>query len=63
MQDALRDDAAEVARLIQSGAKVMVCGGRQMAEGVRAALTDILAPTGLSPATLKAQGRYAEDVY
>ena len=63
VQDALRDDAAEVARLIQSGAKVMVCGGRQMAEGVRAALTDILAPTGLSPATLKAQGRYAEDVY
>ena len=27
------------------------------------ALTDILAPTGLTPLALKAEGRYAEDIY
>ena len=63
VQDALRRDAAQLARLIASGAQVMVCGGREMAAGVSAALTEILAPTGLTPAMLKAEGRYAEDVY
>ena len=63
VQDALRGDAAEVARLIRTGARVMVCGGRDMAAGVADALAEILAPTGLTPAVLKAQGRYVEDVY
>ncbi len=63
VQDALRADAAEVARLIRQGARIMVCGGRGMAEGVSSALADILAPAGLTPATLKAEGRYVEDVY
>ena len=63
VQDALRRDAAEVAALIRQGAQVMVCGGRDMAAGVRAALAEILAPAGLTPALLKAQGRYAEDVF
>ena len=63
VQDALRCDAAEVARLIRDGARVMVCGGRDMAAGVADALAEILAPTGLSPAILKAEGRYVEDVY
>jgi sulfite reductase (NADPH) flavoprotein alpha-component len=63
VQDALRGDAAEVARLIRDGARVMVCGGRDMAAGVADALAEILAPTGLSPALLKAEGRYVEDVY
>ena len=31
-------------------------------EGLRA-LTEILAPAGLTPATLKGEGRYVEDVY
>jgi sulfite reductase (NADPH) flavoprotein alpha-component len=52
-----------VARLIRDGARVMVCGGRDMAAGVADALAEILAPTGLSPAVLKAEGRYVEDVY
>jgi sulfite reductase (NADPH) flavoprotein alpha-component len=30
---------------------------------VRDAITDIMAPLGISAATLKSQGRYAEDVY
>ena len=41
----------------------MVCGGRAMAEGVSRALDDILAPAGLTPAMLKAEGRYVEDVF
>ena len=63
VQDALRRDAAEVARLIRDGARIMVCGGREMAAGVAEALGEILAPVGLTPVTLKAEGRYVEDVY
>lgn len=63
VQDALRAEAPEVADAIAKGARVMVCGGRDMARGVRAALADILGPSGLTPAILKAQGRYLEDVY
>lgn len=63
VQDALRAEAAEVADAIRQGAKVMVCGGRDMAQGVGRALEDILAPMGLTPAMLKAGGRYVEDVY
>lgn len=63
VQDALRADAAQVARLICDGARVMVCGGRDMATGVSDALAEILAPAGLTPAVLKAEGRYVEDVY
>ncbi len=63
VQDCLRTDAARIARLIAGGAQIMVCGGREMAAAVRMALTEILAGTGQSPAMLKAEGRYAEDVY
>ncbi|WP_461473885.1 flavodoxin domain-containing protein, partial [Pararhodobacter sp.] len=63
VQDALRNEAAQVADLIRDGARVMVCGGRQMAAGVAEALAEILAPCGLTPAVLKAEGRYVEDVY
>lgn len=63
VQDALRRDAAEITRLIANGARVMVCGGRDMARGVAESLTDILAPSGLTPAMLKTEGRYVEDVY
>jgi sulfite reductase (NADPH) flavoprotein alpha-component len=63
VQDALRLEAAEVADAIRNGARVMVCGGRDMARGVAGALAEILAPSGLTPAQLKAEGRYVEDVY
>lgn len=63
VQDALRAEGAQVARLIRDGGRVMVCGGRGMATGVADALAAILAPSGLTPATLKAEGRYVEDVY
>lgn len=63
VQDALRAEATQVAEAIRNGAKVMVCGGRDMAQGVAHTLDDILAPMGLTPAMLKAGGRYVEDVY
>lgn len=63
VQDALRLEAAQVADAVRRGAKVMVCGGCDMARGVSEALADILAPMGLTPAILKAEGRYVEDVY
>ncbi len=63
VQDALRAEGAAVARLVRDGARVMVCGGREMAAGVAEALAEILAPSGLSPVTLRAEGRYVEDVY
>lgn len=63
VQDALRGEGAEIARMVRKGARVMVCGGRDMAAGVSAALADILAPIGLTPALLRAEGRYVEDVF
>jgi len=63
VQDALRHDSARIAQLIKDGAQILVCGGRGMAAGVAEALSDILAPQGLTPAILKAKGRYVEDVY
>jgi sulfite reductase (NADPH) flavoprotein alpha-component len=63
VQDVLREDSPRVLDAIVQGAKVMVCGGRDMAQGVTEALTDILQPTGITLATLKATGRYVEDIY
>ncbi|WP_280546990.1 MULTISPECIES: FAD-binding oxidoreductase [unclassified Halomonas] len=62
-QDALRAEATPVAEAIRSGARVVVCGGQGMARGVSEALEEILAPTGLTPAVLKEEGRYVEDIY
>lgn len=63
VQDALRADAERVARLVAEGAQILICGGRDMAEGVTKAIEDIIAPMGLTPAMLRAEGRLAEDVY
>ncbi|MDQ1899575.1 hypothetical protein RAH32_03845 [Paracoccus sp. WLY502] len=63
VQDALRDEAEQVAETVRKGARIMVCGGRAKAEGVSRALDDILAPAGLTPAMLNAEGRYVEDVF
>lgn len=63
VQDALRQEASKVLDAIRQGAKVMVCGGRDMAFGVSEILTDILKPSGITPAMLKANGRYVEDIY
>lgn len=63
VQDRLAGEAPEILALIRAGAQILVCGGRDMAGGVTRALEGMLAPAGLSLATLKAEGRYVEDVY
>ena len=63
VQEALQAEAAELARLVRNGAMIMVCGGREMAAGVSETLGAILAQSGMSTASLKAEGRYVEDVY
>ncbi len=63
VQEALQLDADRVAALVRDGASIMVCGGRDMANGVKEILTEILAPDGLSPASLKKDGRYGEDIF
>lgn len=63
VQDALEADAEHVATLITGGARVMVCGGREMADGVRKALNHILERRGLAVDLLKSEGRYVEDVF
>ncbi|MCB9992433.1 MAG: PepSY domain-containing protein [Hyphomicrobiaceae bacterium] len=63
VQDRLRADARFVSGLIDKGARVMVCGGGDMARGVRDAFTEIVAPLGKSIDQLRADARYAEDVF
>ena len=63
VQDALRRDAERVRSLVAQGALVRVCGSRAMANGVAETLDELLAPQGVSVSTLKAQERYAEDVF
>ena len=63
VQDALRSQGDEIAQLLNDGARIMVCGAREMAHGVKDALAHILEPTALRLTTLRAQGQYVEDVY
>ena len=63
VQDALRRDAERLRDLVEQGAIVRVCGSRAMATGVAEALDAVLAPMQLSVSQLKAQERYAEDVF
>jgi sulfite reductase (NADPH) flavoprotein alpha-component len=63
VQDIILKDAKRIGKLVAAGGQILVCGGRDMASGVAAALADSLVPYGIKLATLKAEGRYAEDVY
>jgi sulfite reductase (NADPH) flavoprotein alpha-component len=63
VQNALRRDAEHLRGWVKQGAVVRVCGGRAMAQGVAETLDEVLAPLQLSVAKLKAQERYAEDVF
>ena len=63
VQDRLAADAAMLRELIRHGAQVMVCGGRDMGAGVARVFEAILQPLGLDLGTLRAEGRYVEDVY
>ena len=63
VQDALRRDAEHLRGLLAHGALVRVCGSQAMARGVAQALDELLAPLHLSVQQLKAEERYAEDVF
>jgi len=63
VQSLLTDEAETLRRLVGQGAQIMVCGGRDMADGVRAVIETCLAPLGLSVDALKQKGMYLEDAY
>lgn len=63
VQDRVVDDATQMRRLIESGAQVLVCGSRAMANSIIKVLDEILAPLDLDVSTLKMQGRFREDVF
>lgn len=63
VQDRLLADASRLRQVINNGGQVLVCGGREMAQGVMTALDEILAPLKLDVSALRAEGRYLEDVY
>lgn len=63
VQDRVAIEANVIRDLIKSGAQVMICGGREMANGVASAIDSIVKPIGLDLSKLKAEGRYVEDVY
>lgn len=63
VQDRLHADAAHLRGMIAVGGQVLVCGGRAMAQAVAAEVDRAIAPLGQSVASLKAEGRYLEDIY
>ncbi|WP_428240689.1 PepSY-associated TM helix domain-containing protein [Gynuella sp.] len=63
VQDKLMVDRHKLQDLVQKGAQILVCGGREMAHSVASTLDQALGPIGISIATLKAEGRYREDIY
>jgi sulfite reductase (NADPH) flavoprotein alpha-component len=63
VQDRISDDAVQLRQLIEQGGQVLICGSRAMAQNVRQVFDLILAPLNLTVNTLKAEGRYREDVY
>jgi len=63
VQDLIAQDAAELRALIAAGGQILICGGRDMADGVHKAIAAALAPMGLDLTTLRQNGRLLEDVY
>ena len=63
VQDKVRADADSIRTLVQRGARIMVCGGKEMAQGVMEVVNEIILPLGADVGSLKAAGRYLEDVY
>ncbi|MBY0436899.1 MAG: flavodoxin domain-containing protein, partial [Burkholderiales bacterium] len=63
VQARLTEDADNLRTLIGAGAQVLVCGSGAMARRVRLALDEVLAPIAQDVNSLKAEGRYREDVF
>jgi sulfite reductase (NADPH) flavoprotein alpha-component len=63
VQDRLVADARMLREQVARGARIMVCGGRDMANGVAEAWERILEGSSLSVKQMKTHGSYVEDVY
>lgn len=63
VQDAIMADETALRQRIETGAQILVCGGRDMAAGVRQVFDSILKPLNLNVDELRNDGRYLEDVY
>ncbi|MBQ0813291.1 MAG: nitric oxide synthase, partial [Marinobacter sp.] len=63
VQDVIVADEASLRQLIEVGAQILVCGGRDMAAGVKQVFDSILEPLCMDVDKLRAEGRYLEDVY
>jgi sulfite reductase (NADPH) flavoprotein alpha-component len=63
VQDAILADETALQQLIMRGAQILVCGGRDMATGVRQVFDSILKPLHLDVEGMRTNGRYLEDVY
>ncbi|WP_321894834.1 PepSY domain-containing protein [Paraburkholderia heleia] len=63
VQDRLLRDAVMLRALVAHGARIMVCGSRDMARSVAAVWERILTGSGKTVADLKLRGSYVEDVY
>jgi sulfite reductase (NADPH) flavoprotein alpha-component len=63
VQDKISDDAQNVRYMIEKGAQILVCGGHDMAAGVKQVVNDIVLPLGIDVDQLILKGRYLEDVY
>lgn len=63
VQDRIAADEHALRERIRHGAQILVCGSRDMGRAVAATLDRIVRPLGLDLATLRAGGRYVEDIY
>lgn len=63
VQDRIAADAPRLRELIRQGAQILVCGSRDMGQAVTRTLETVVRPLDLDLATLRAGGRYVEDVY
>ncbi len=63
VQDRVLADAERMRQLAAAGAQFLICGSREMAASVAETLDRVLAPLGQGIETLRAKGRYAEDVF
>lgn len=63
VQNRLKDDADNLRSLVEKGGQVLVCGSSAMAESVRLALNEVLAPLNLDVQALRSKGRYREDIF
>jgi sulfite reductase (NADPH) flavoprotein alpha-component len=63
VQDRLTAKADDIRQLVDNGAEILICVGRNMGRDVSSSFQSILKPLGLSVEVLKSQNRYLEDVY